>query len=170
MGAVGVYYRREMQRMLLGYGCCIICEREFETSDETNAHYPYISPVCKHTLCKLCLDKTISRILVREYRTVDCPFCCKENAWNRHKLVPNRALVSLLDDMRHVITMEGKDEFHQGGGDDGNNNGSKNGTSNDGDDDGGKSGGGDSGVHHNDDDKNHCGGDGNRSVAMRRKR
>jgi hypothetical protein len=77
MGATGVYYRREMQRMLLGYGC-ILCERGFETSDKTNARYPYISPVCKHTLCKLCLDKTISWILVREFRTVDCPFCRKE--------------------------------------------------------------------------------------------
>jgi hypothetical protein len=115
MNASGVYYHREMDRMVNGHGC-IVCSQAYETDVWTDLRYPYISPVCKCTLCRACIDERLAQIVgTNKVYTVECPLCEKPKAWNKRNLVPNKQLANLLHDMKRVIANAGKDECHGGG-------------------------------------------------------
>lgn len=114
MGTVGEYYRREMKRMIDGHGGCTYCSQAFDTDVSTDAKYPYISPTCRCTLCRECIDVCMSQIVDTKQYTVGCPLCRQEKAWNTRRLVPNKLLANLLHDMKRVYSDEGKDECHGG--------------------------------------------------------
>lgn len=172
MGPIGAYYRSEMSRMLRGYGCTY-CSQEFETNDPADLRYPLISPVCKCTLCRACIDRQcLAQIVPTKLNTVSCPLCRTEQAWNINTLVPNRHLANLLDDMRRVVMNEGKDDCHGGdggyvndsGGDDSSNNDDDGGGGGKkrGDKTGGSGAGGDDEEKDNDDSRE-------KHVAQKRK-
>jgi hypothetical protein len=98
--------------MTNGHGCTVRSEA-FETDVTTDRRCPHISPVCKCTLCKACVDGSPAQT----EHTVGCPLCQEPRAWNKRKLVPNRHLANLLHDMKRVLTNAGKDECRGGGSD-----------------------------------------------------
>ena len=112
MAASGAYYHREMNRLINGHGCTL-CTEEFETDLPTDLKYPYISPVCKCTLCRACIDRCV---IVEEGKrwTADCPLCGVQKAWEMRNLAPNRHVANLLHDMKRVVKNAGKDEYHGG--------------------------------------------------------
>lgn len=111
MAASGAYYRREMTRLIKGHGCTL-CTEEFETDLPTDLKYPYVSPVCRCTLCRACVDGCVP--VEKKGWTADCPLCAVPKAWNMRNLVPNRHVANLLHDMKRVVADEGKDEYHGG--------------------------------------------------------
>ena len=92
--------------VILQNNCCHGCMLEFETGFG-DTHYPFISGVCSHTLCRQCLDAK-----VEEERgssgtwkgwCIRCPICDIDNAFNIRKLIKNMALATVLEEIRRLV-------------------------------------------------------------------
>jgi hypothetical protein len=104
---------------ILAHNGCLKCGTPFET-EPTDRHYPLISGVCHHTVCKWCLDLRMER--EREGRPTSwkggcicCPVCDADRAFNMNKLIKNMALADILAETRRLVVGNEMEEDEEGG-------------------------------------------------------
>ena len=92
--------------VILQNNCCHGCMLEFETGFG-DTHYPFISGVCSHTLCRQCLDAKVEeeRGSTGTWKgwCIRCPICDIDNAFNIRKLIKNMALATVLEEIRRLV-------------------------------------------------------------------
>jgi hypothetical protein len=97
---------------------CLACGTPFETEPD-DPHYPFISGMCHHTVCKRCLDRRMEA--EREGRPtwkggcICCPACDADRAFNYKKLIKNMALANVLAETKR-LALENEREEGDGGG------------------------------------------------------
>jgi hypothetical protein len=100
--------RQNIANLLRNNGCPVEgCLAEFETGDRNERHYPHISPLCFCTICHVCIDQQHEAAVGENPKfkgwTIECPVCHMEKAWNIRKLVPNKALANMQEELRWVM-------------------------------------------------------------------
>jgi hypothetical protein len=88
------------QLMLANNGCRVEgCGAQYET-DPADPHFPFISGVCYHTICKRCIDRTVEeeRGKTASWKgySISCPVCGENKAFNLRKLIKNAALADII--------------------------------------------------------------------------
>lgn len=103
---------------ILATNGCLACGTPFET-EPSDRHYPFISGVCHHTVCKRCLDQRMEE--EREGRPnwkggcIRCPVCAADRAFNINKLIKNMALADVLAGTRRLVVGNEMEEDEEGG-------------------------------------------------------
>ena len=116
--------------MLLGGGlaiilqnnCCLECLVEFEKG-AADPHYPFISGVCHHTVCRRCLDARVKTERgpkeICRGGCICCPICELDRAFNMMgKLVKKMAMANDLAEIRRLMDRQpdnGDDDHSNGG-------------------------------------------------------
>jgi hypothetical protein len=115
----GSYYAGEIRSLIMCHGDCNMCGLGFEVEHETDPRYPYVSPVCKCTLCRACINECVPKVASSKIYMYGCPACYKDQAWNLKNLLPNRPFANLLSGMDRAIANSPKESSAASDGNDG---------------------------------------------------